>query len=927
MGESGGGASPEHERDYYKRQADQLAGENLKLDYTIAGLRHDLRQKRQGFALLSELQQSIGAHKQISSIFEITMAAINTHLGMDKTVVLTPTQHEHRYRPSQWLGFHEDAAAGFAGAALDVPPEVATAGGLLLISASSPPADHTPLVRQISTTFALPYFICLPVLGDDGPIALLLSGRLKEAKPFYSPLDRGDVDTLQAIAGLISASVRNMRVAVLEEMDRLKTDFFANLSHEFRTPITLTLGPLEQLLAGRYGAVPAPARDQLRVMARNQERLLGMVNQILDLAKLEAGGMQLKAAPLPDVNAFVEERVRQFRGLVEERGIMLQLTLDRRLRGADLYVDREKLDRLLVNLLSNAVKFTRRGSIEVATELVDRALQLSVADTGIGIKEDQLPHIFDRFRQADGSVAREYAGTGIGLALAKEAARLHGGDITVRSEFGTGSTFRVSIPLGTAHLSPAWVVDFVDDEEVAGAGLRRDPLIVQEGAADRSGVAEANREAEARRDPRKSTILYAEDNADLRHHVRDLLAGEYNVFLAASGRDGFEQARRLRPDLVLSDQMMPGMSGRDLLRAIREDADLRATPVIFLSARVGDGARIETLAAGADDYLAKPFHEAELRARVRNLLRARAQERELSELNHQLQTASRHKTEFLANMSHELRTPLNAIIGFTRIVQRRARDVLPTRQYDNLGKVLISAEHLLALINDILDLSKIEAGRVEPVPEPFVLRDLIDLCLQTVEPMASNARLRLVVRVEETLPVLFTDQERLKQILINLLSNAVKFTRAGTVTVCARPVPPLPGRPDLVDVEVTDTGIGIPKEKLRLVFEEFRQADSGTTRQYGGTGLGLSISRRLARLLGGDLTVTSAVGEGSTFRVTVPVRYAPPAADDRSGPGPERGGAPSGGRGPGSDATDRERAAEPPHPYARSLRATAAPRP
>jgi signal transduction histidine kinase len=799
------------------------------------------------------------------------MAAVNAHLGMDKTVVLTPAQQEHRYRPSQWLGFREETTAAFAGAALDFPPEFAAGAGLLLANAS---AAETPLVQQVRTTFELPYFICLPVMGEGVPIALLLSGRLKEAKPFYAPLDQGDVDTFQAIAGLISASVRNMRVAVLEEMDRLKTDFFANISHEFRTPIALTLGPLEQLLAGRYGAVAEPLREPLRVMARNQERLLVLVNQILDLAKLEAGGMQLKAAPMRDVNGFVEERVRQFRGVAEGRGLMLRLTLDRRAEGADLYLDREKFDKLLVNLLSNAVKFTRRGAIDVATELADTHFRLTVADTGVGIKEDQLPHIFDRFRQADGSVSREYAGTGIGLSLVKETARLHGGDVAAHSEYGKGSTFRVTIPLGRAHLSPAWVVDFVD-EDLPRSAVRAEMLVVQEDAAGRSGVDEANLAAEALFDPQRPTILYAEDNADLRRHVRDLLGADHNVFLAADGRDGLEQARRRRPDLVLSDQMMPGMSGRDLLHAIRDDPDLHTTPFIFLTARAGDEARIETLAAGADDYLSKPFHEAELRARIANLLRARAQERELAHLNRQLAAASRHKSEFLANMSHELRTPLNAIIGFTRLVERRAHDVLPARQRDNLQKVLISAEHLLALINDILDLSKIEAGRIEALPERFDLRPLIDVCVQTVEPMARAERLRLVTRVEDGLPALFTDRERLKQILINLLSNAVKFTASGAVAVSARHVPGIVGGAGCVDIAVSDTGIGIPPDKLEAIFEEFRQADGGTTRQYGGTGLGLSISRRLARVLGGDIAVASTVGQGSTFTLTIPVSCAP----------------------------------------------------
>ena len=208
---------------------------------------------------------------------------------------------------------------------------------------------------------------------------------------------------------------------------------------------------------------------------------------------------------------------------------------------------------------------------------------------------------------------------------------------------------------------------------------------------------------------------------------------------------------------------------------------------------------------------------------------------------------------------------MNAIIGFTRLVMRRAKDILPARDHDNLGKILISADHLLTLINDILDLSKIEAGRMEVHSSSFALEPLIDLCLRTVEPLVRSERLRLVKDIEPGLSPLFTDQDKLKQIVVNLLSNAVKFTEEGTITVSARQ------RDGQVAIAVTDTGIGIPADKLGLIFEEFRQVDSSTTRKYSGTGLGLPISRRLARLMGGDLTVQSTVGVGSTFTVTLPL--------------------------------------------------------
>jgi signal transduction histidine kinase/DNA-binding response OmpR family regulator len=254
-------------------------------------------------------------------------------------------------------------------------------------------------------------------------------------------------------------------------------------------------------------------------------------------------------------------------------------------------------------------------------------------------------------------------------------------------------------------------------------------------------------------------------------------------------------------------------------------------------------------------------HAEELEERVET------RTRELQEANRRLQEASRHKSEFLANMSHELRTPLNAIIGFTRLVMRRTREVLPEKQYENLEKILISSDHLLQLINGILDLSKIEAGRMEVRPTAVDLHQLVGSCLRTVEPLVKSDRLQLVVDLPDELPVLLTDEEKLTQILINLLSNAIKFTEAGTVTISAR------CRGDTISIAVSDTGIGIAQEALELIFEEFRQIDSSSTRRYGGTGLGLSITRHFARLLQGEVGVQSVVGAGSTFTVTIPIRY------------------------------------------------------
>jgi signal transduction histidine kinase len=241
--------------------------------------------------------------------------------------------------------------------------------------------------------------------------------------------------------------------------------------------------------------------------------------------------------------------------------------------------------------------------------------------------------------------------------------------------------------------------------------------------------------------------------------------------------------------------------------------------------------------------------------------------REINEKSRQLEVANRHKSEFLANMSHELRTPLNAIIGFTRIVMRRSKEALEAKQYENLEKIHSSGQHLLQLINAILDLSKVEAGRVEVNAADVALEPVLEQCAKTVEPLLKAPAVRLVRDFDGALPQVHQDEEKLRQIVINLLSNAVKFTERGTVRLEAR------GNGASFSITVADTGIGIPPDKLEHVFEEFAQADATSTRVYGGTGLGLTIARRLARLMGGDIGVQSAQGAGSSFTLTLPVRY------------------------------------------------------
>ena len=448
--------SPDSERlhreiDYYRRQLDELTGENFKLDLTATGLRHELKKKLQGFALLTELQQAIGANQEISSIFEVTIEAINSTLGMDKTVVLTPTDEEHCFRPNQWIGFSQQESERFSSLSIRFPPEFARDTGLLLVNKSSEP---TPLIEEIRSALDLPFFVCLPVMGENSLIGLLLSGRPREAQPFFPPLDQGDVDTFQAIADLIAASIGKFRLAVLEERHRQiqeaserKSRFLANMSHELRTPMNAILGFTGIVLRKAGDLLSAHHRDNLTKVIQSADHLLELVNSLLDLSKIEAGRMDVKAERF-DVGRLIRDCCAEVSPLVRPG-----MNLNHDIPGdvGEAHTDQGRLRQIVINLLSNALKFTEQG--EVAVRVVtegevdeEASLVIAVADTGAGIPADAQATIFEEFQQVKGSDPQR-KGTGLGLPITKGFAELLGGSIGVWSEVGKGSTFTVRIPL------------------------------------------------------------------------------------------------------------------------------------------------------------------------------------------------------------------------------------------------------------------------------------------------------------------------------------------------------------------------------------------------------------------------------------------------------------------------------------------------
>lgn len=472
------------------------------------------------------------------------------------------------------------------------------------------------------------------------------------------PLDTTYAGFIALVAGQIAASLANAqaydlerrRADALAELDRAKTTFFANISHEFRTPLTLMLSPLEELLSRPTAALPPGDLTLVETAHRNGLRLLKLVNTLLDFARIEAGRVHANYQPV-DLTALTADIASSFRSAMERAG--LEFSVGTTPLPAPVHIDRDMWEKVVLNLLSNAFKFTFEGSVTltVAPSVDGTAAVLTVGDTGTGIPADELPRLFERFHRVEGARGRSFEGSGIGLAMVQELVRLHGGSLSVASEVDHGSTFTVSMPFGVHHL-PA---DRIDAGQALGTTPTRIRAYVEEALSwlpDTDGgladtVIDDDLAPSAPVPAARGCILLADDNADMRAYMGRLLSTQgYEVEMVGDGAAALAAARRRSPDLVLSDVMMPVLDGFGLLQALRADERLCDLPVILLSARAGEEARLEGINAGADDYLTKPFSARELLARVgANIAMARSRQEGLLALRNLNETLEARVTE------------------------------------------------------------------------------------------------------------------------------------------------------------------------------------------------------------------------------------------------------------------------------------------
>jgi len=464
-------------------------------------------------------------------------------------------------------------------------------------------------------------------------------------------LDESYRDFLNQVAGQVAVAIANARAyeeerkraESLAELDRAKTIFFSNISHEFRTPLTLMLNPLEDTLVNSDG-LSSSDREQLEIAYRNSQRLLKLVNTLLDFSRIEAGRIQAVYEPT-DLAMLTADLAGVFRSAIERSGLLLQV--DCPPLPEPVYVDREMWEKIVLNLLSNAFKFTFEGEIAVCLSAVDQQIELEVRDTGTGIPAEELPHIFERFHRVKGARGRSYEGSGIGLALVQELVKLHSGTIRVNSVVNQGTCFTVAIPMGSAHLpneridttqTPAFTATMTttyieemlrwSSKPIESSDALASELSISIPVQPQSSCAPTAR------------ILLADDNADMRDYLKRLLSQQYEVETVADGITALTAIRQQMPDLVLTDVMMPEMDGFEVLRLLRSDPTTQDIPIILLSARAGEEARIEGLEAGADDYLTKPFSARELLARVEANLKLAQLRREATQREQALRLAA-----------------------------------------------------------------------------------------------------------------------------------------------------------------------------------------------------------------------------------------------------------------------------------------------
>jgi len=717
-------------------------------------------------------------------------------------------------------------------------------------------------------------FSLIPIRDEQGKIAYYLGeGRnITEKKLAEAEIERKNIQLNQL----------NER---LKALDQLKTQFFANVSHELRTPLTLILGPAEKVREDEN--LTSEQKQELEVIIRNGRLLLKHVNDLLDVARLEAGKITPSYVKF-NLSMLIKSMASNFEGLARDKHIDFNLEVV----DLALEADPNMVQRVLLNLISNAFKFTPKGGcIRILATCQDEEVLISVKDTGQGVAIELRESIFERFKQGEDPMTKSFAGTGLGLAIAKEFVELHQGSIAVSGDPGQGAIFTVRLPLK----APAHVVLTKEVDTTAYVNQ-----VVQSLAEFKEISKEIKQPSKLQSS--RGLVLVVEDNADLNRFLTDILSSEFNVECAFDGEEGLQKAISLKPDLILSDIMMPKMSGDQMVAEIRKLPELDVIPVMLLTAKADEQLRIQLLKGGAQDYVLKPFFSEEILARVNNLVaikrvrehlqqdlestekdlqvlarevsknrgQLKAKADELEKLNVMLQDSIHVRDEFLSIASHELKTPVSALKLQLEMVDRKIKpQVNQMPSVEALKKSfemsLRQVDIFVNLINNLLDVSKIRLGRMVLEPELFNLSSVVKETFEGFSAQFSFAKCHAQLMMEEDIYVEW-DQMRIKEILANLFSNAVKYAPGKPVKVSVNCC----SDQKAVILTIEDQGPGIARGSQGKIFERFGRTSPPT--HTSGMGLGLFIVRNLVEAHQGTIRLESDEGRGTKFIVEIPLK-------------------------------------------------------
>jgi len=732
-----------------------------------------------------------------------------------------------------------------------------------------------PCLRDAS--FAPHLIITVPLADPAGGVGGVLVMGTNPMRPAAEGRRIATAVAARLTTAIANAKVKQQsreRAEALAALDRAKTLFLSDVSHEFRTPLTLLLGPLEDVLSRR--SLSAVDQELLQTSRRAAARLLKLVQSLLDFSRVEAGRLQAAFEPT-DLGAHTADLASLFRSTFERAQVGLHVDCPQLAEA--VYVDRDMWEKVVLNLVSNAFKFTLAGQVRLRLRLEPGWVVLEVQDTGCGIAPEDLPHVFERFHRGETPFARTAEGSGIGLSLVQELVRLHAGTVAVDSEMHRGTTVTVRIPRGTRHL-PANQVGGPRRRNAAGAAASYIEEVSGWVAEPEAASAAATAGARAHASQGKRTaaladsterVLVVDDNADMRRYLRRILQERWKVETATDGMLALAKIRKSPPDLVIADLMMPGLDGLGLLGALRDDAALRDVPVMVLSARANEEASIDALNAGADDYLPKPFSARELLARVAVQLarvRLRRAERAAREVAEQ---SSSMKDELVLMLSNSLRNPIGVMLKtLTALKDQRFGGEEGHRA---LELIRASTREQHRLIDEVHDLSCITAGCFCVESESVQsLSAIVNAEIDAVRPIAGLKRVRIESFIDSGAGPLEGDAERLRQVVHNLLAHAVACTQAGgnVLVECH-------GRGDFAEIVVQDNGMGIAPEVLPHVFDPLWQMQQvrADGARAGGAWLGLAVAHRIVELHQGRMFVTShGSGMGAVFTVRLPLAAA-----------------------------------------------------